>query len=745
MRSSLYIRNSWSPLLVTLVCFYLQNFTYANTVEVSIVIDSKSCDLERIAATELESMIERLYAVKAEVVAKQSESKQPIITFLIGQTATNSPFATTLENEAVSLSQQGLIIKTIAGTTPIVIIRGGSPIATLWAVYELGEQLGIRYLSDRDIYPNAKPAAWKPLPHLNLVKEPNFKVRCWRVLNEHAMGPVSWSLEETRRFLKQLVKMKFNRIHPYLWPAQPFVNYEFHGVSKGPGVMFLNWKFPIIETTIGRDRFGKMTTFTNPEFVGANSDEEVQNRSIALAQQIIQEANQLGLETDLGIMPTEWPRHFLKVIPGTQPCVQAGDLTCVPGPALSVDDPMLREMVTTIIRAYIETYPKIDVLRLSLPEHPAWYAHAQECYERLGKQYDLSQIGTFEELCKKALSRTTYPGGGKRVELWMRESLATIYLLDSLVRDKGLLKRPGGGPDIRLSYDYIPEELLPLVAQIVPAGGEAVSFIDYTASRQLQRIDLLRQPPLPGINRLLILTLGDDNVGVLPQLATGSLHQLLSEMRTHGWTGYSTRFWNLGEQDPAMHYLAHASWDDKVTPSQAYEDQVQHVCGIDAVAPAIKAFTNVEKVTQGLDQHGLNFGFPVPDMMEKHRTSGGLSEELKKDREIYTSALADMQEATSLSKPEGTFYTDYFIARLRFAVRYLDACDAFGKAGAAFAAGEKQAANQYAQAALKAIDEALQNSADVARDHGELGAVATMNEFCRKPILNLLDTLKQAK
>jgi hypothetical protein len=52
-----------------------------------------------------------------------------------------------------------------------------------------------------------------------------------------AHGPVSWSLEENRRFLRQIAKMKYNRIHVSLWPTQPFVHYRFRGMEKPLGVM----------------------------------------------------------------------------------------------------------------------------------------------------------------------------------------------------------------------------------------------------------------------------------------------------------------------------------------------------------------------------------------------------------------------------------------------------------------------------------------------------------------------------
>ena len=269
---------------------------------------------------------------------------------------------------------------------------------------------------------------------------------------------------------------------------------------------------------------------------------------------------------------------------------------------------------------------------------------------------------------------------------------------------------------------------------MVPPGGEVLSFIDYTASRQLRQRDLLRQPPPKDLPTSLIFTLADDNVGVLPQLATGSLHQLMKELRVNGWSGFYTRYWTIGDMDPTVHFLARASWDADVTPTQAYEDLIGHVCGAASVTPALEAFQIIEEITKGLDQHGLGFGFPVPSMMTKHYASGGLSAAIKADHARYREALARMRAARKQSRPAGHRFLDYLVGRLVFAVKYLDAAEHFGATATAEKAGEPDAAAQHAEQACQAIRAALQAWADVAEDHGDLGAVALMNHYCYRPI-----------
>src|SRR4029077_2162753 len=105
------------------------------------------------------------------------------------------------------------------------------------------------YLLNGDFIPEKRQAF--QLPELKARREPNLSLRCWRVWHAHAFGPESWGIEEQRRVMDQLVKMKFNAILVYLWPYQPFVHYEFRGVKKSSGDLFFGWKYPLDRDVIG--------------------------------------------------------------------------------------------------------------------------------------------------------------------------------------------------------------------------------------------------------------------------------------------------------------------------------------------------------------------------------------------------------------------------------------------------------------------------------------------------------------
>ena len=178
------------------------------------------------------------------------------------------------------------------------------------------------------------------------------------------------------------------------------------------------------------------------------------------------------MQTGLSIQPFEWPKEFMKVLPGSEPAHQLGSLTAGPGPNQSMYDPLVREMIATIVRAYVETYPEADYLLIGMPEHRNWIGLAQESYEQLCARYDVKNLDSYEELCGRARNRTAYSGGGERAEVQVKGDLVALCLFDSLLREKRLLERPGERGKIKLVYMEVSQELFPLVARMVPPGGE---------------------------------------------------------------------------------------------------------------------------------------------------------------------------------------------------------------------------------------------------------------------------------
>ncbi|RPI83616.1 MAG: type I-F CRISPR-associated protein Cas7f/Csy3, partial [Planctomycetaceae bacterium] len=136
--------------------------------------------------------------------------------------------------------------------------------------------------------------------------------------------------------------------------------------------------------------------------------------------------------------------------------------------------------------------------------------------------------------------------------------------------------------------------LYPVLDQIVPQGSATLNFIDYTARRTVASRDLLGKIPAAKVESSLILTLADDNVGVLPQSSHSALHELVQDLKRYGWAGFSTRYWMPGDLDFVAYYLSRASFVSGLTPQQALADLItQGLAGKSHVLLQVTAFARL--------------------------------------------------------------------------------------------------------------------------------------------------------
>ena len=225
-----------------------------------------------------------------------------------------------------------------------------------------------------------------------------------------------------------------------------------------------------------------------------------------------------------------------------------------------------------------------------------------------------------------------------------------FYFYDRLLNQLRVLQGTRR-PDMKFIYATGAEELYPLLERILPRGSETLSFVDYTPSRIVRRREKLRNLPTRKIPSSLIYTLEDDNVGLLPQLTTGSLCQLTRELVRHGWAGFSTRYWMIGGQDPCVAYLSRAAWHSGVAPDRVYRDQLRVVCGPPCVEDMLTVFQEVENVTRDMEWHELGFAFAAPGMMMKHWTPEPMPDDLLEDRRGYQRASKQRGEPAAKLPP----------------------------------------------------------------------------------------------
>ncbi len=246
----------------------------AERPSVTVVTGPNAPKLELFAAKELAGQFEKLFQAKVSIVESLPVGAENII--LIGSPKTNSAIAKTDWPEGIS--DQGHLLKSSGKK---LIVGGGSPVATLWAVYELGHSFGIRYLLHGDFLPVEKPEF--TLAGFDDVLEPGIRVREWVVVDEGPASQESWGLADHEKLLTQLAKLKFNQVAlpVHLWQT-------FEG-------SFFGEDFPVSGDTAGRSVFDGAKVFENPDFVDAKTNDDLIAAGKKLIDDYTKAAGTLGI------------------------------------------------------------------------------------------------------------------------------------------------------------------------------------------------------------------------------------------------------------------------------------------------------------------------------------------------------------------------------------------------------------------------------------------------------------------
>jgi len=712
----------------------------AERPRVAVIVARDAPELERLAASELRGYLRQVFGIRASTAHRVGEGADE---FLILGAATDQAVAKALSREPLpDLGEQDIVLQALAVRgRPALLIDGGSPRARLWGVYELAERWGVRHLLHGDVLPQGKGVGGgSPVAKAGLrageriILRPQLPVRQWRVVNDFAMGPESWGIADYRPVLDQLARLKFNRILVNIYPYQPFLHLEVGGIRRQSAHLWYDFHYPLTDDMIGRSLFGEGREFRNPDLPLGADYEAFAAAGERHIHALMAHAKARGMQVVISATLTEFPPEFAPLLPGAQKVHQLGEMGIVPGPETDVDCPEIAQLAAAVLQATVNTYPEAGYVALGMPEFRQWADVYERAWEKLDRKYRISEVRPLEAVLAQAQSRAEYPGGAQRAVQEVKGDIVALYFCDRLLTDLHVL-RDTARPDMRFVFVAVAEELFPILPRVLPPGSETMNQIDYTPSRVVKRRAVLGDLPVKDLPSTLVYTLHDDNVGVLPQLTTGSLHELTQDLRRYGWAGFSTRYWLIGDHDPCVAYLARAAWDASAMPESVYRDQIEAVCGEACVEEMLTVFREVEATTVGLEWHGLGLTFPVPGMMMKHWTPGPLPPELVADRESYERALEAARHARpQATSEEGRAYVEYWIGRLEFGIGYLDTIEHVREAATAESAGDGSEAARCTEAAVESARKALEAYASVARDRSDLGAIATMNEYVWRPL-----------
>ncbi len=719
--------------------------------DVAICVSPAADELRGFVATELQHYLEKLFGIRARIVDGPAPGAAHC--FLLG--LSSDPHIQQAAGSLPALSSQGHVVRRVSPDT--VVLAGGGSAAVAWAVYELVERYGVRYLLHEDVFP-AAPGPFH-LPDADAVCEPLLEIRSWRQFNVLPTGPLMWTLQQQRSFIRQLFKLKFNGIYLCLWPHQPMVEYEVRGIRRQSAHMLFGQKIPIDDDTIGREHLPDTPFLGSPEFIGAETFPDLLAAGRRFVGGILDCAQDLGMRTAIAIQPLEFTREFAPLLEElNEDILQLGAFTRAEHGDLT--NPGHMELARATIAAYLDEYARVDEVFLGMPEHPQAEQRFEECWQELDAKYHLGPEYRADELVAKARRNYLAAGGVKRAERSFKSVIAMLHFFDTFFSTGDLLER-AADRDIRigLSLGSAVENVLPFIDRLLWDGAALNTALDYTTSRAVRRVPVMEKVDSDKVPAALVLTFQDDNVGSLPQVATENIHVLVRAMHRLGWRGYFTRFWPVGDLDPAAAYLARASWDATVTPRSAYNDHFAHVYGETSVKPLCQAMRILEDATVILDLGFLGLIFPVLGFMKRYMTSDGpMGEGLFHVRAMYQVARGTLERLKGLPGPAARDSNlAYWISRLDFSIHALNEIDLLCQGGVelnaakaalasgdddAAAAGEKLAlARSFYDRAAAEGEAGLRAVAATVRDDSDRSSLAAYYHFLVREVRQLAGEL----
>lgn len=711
--------------------------------KVAVIVGNNASDLENFAASELCGYLNKLFDIQVQPTTKQPGSSDAV--FLIGSPASNP-----LIKSFPQVSDQGIVIQRVPGKTPTLIVGGGSPRATMWAVYELAERWGVHFLTDGDALP--KKSAFS-LPDLNLKMEPTFRVRAHGTTNvDFADSGEGWGIKDFRRLIDQLAKMKYNRLNlgGYAW--QPYLQYEVDGIKRQTVALWYGFHYPITPDMPGRSAFpADAKEFWNPDLPLHGTPDEILKAGVQLQHQLIDYGKSRGMECVTSATVSEYPKEFAPILGGSVPIRMMGQLTTTPGPDTKLDDPGLHKLASTVVRTTIDTYPKVDRVNISINEWRQWTDQYQRAWDALDKKYQIGEITTLDRVLDASRHRAGYGWGinfskadlEKKASDEVKGDLASLYFFDWLVKESGAVSG-SKRPDMKFVYWGFAEELYPILPKVLPPNSELEVMPDNFLTHLLQRPGVLKTLSGGPIQPIINLTMDDDNIGIIPQSTTSSLQKVLEILRESQWEGFVARERFPGDHDTERAYLARAAWDANADPDKIASAQLKAACGDRCGAELLTTMHSIDDATIVWERDDEHFSFPVPSLLMKYWKAGPLPDYLEENRKNYDRGWQAAQRALTTATPEGKSLAEFWAKRMEFSVKYITAVQFVRRAASAEAAHQPQQAVEEATKGLASLRESIEAYAAVARTQSDRGSIAVAVEYGYRPLEKKIADLKLA-
>lgn len=700
----------------------LQGMAHADVPQ--IVVGKDAPALERLAAEEVAEAIQSLSGEKASIAAALPDGSAPVI--LIGTPETNPAVKAALRDAWPKLSDQGHVLKSArVDGRPALVVGGGSPVATFWAAAELAHRWGIRSL----LMGNLKPVEKKPLTldGFDAVLEPALKHRAWTMMDATPVGPAAWGLADHKKLLRQLARLKFNRIDLDIACWQPFFQWHHKDVAKASSLLWPEGPIKVDGDTAGRAAFKGLPVFDNPDFAGKTTDADRTKAGIALLTGIIDEAHRLGMTVGIAIAPFEFAKEFEGLLEDAEPAFENGDLAVMPGEKSPLYSDDVQQMALAQVKAILEAYPKIDALLLDAPVDS--HGDAVKAWKALQAAGTISKTATPEAILNEARTRKGILSGDEGQTL-VGAQVAALPALRRLAEHPDVSRRKDGSL-LDVEITGIDPALARLALRITPDGVGPL-FVP-------------EEPPAEPVTAPLKLVgsldWSDLHVGVLPRFHTQAAAAAMKNLRERKWRGFRVHAPIAGGMDPTALFVSRAAFDEELTPEASLRDLLDTIAGEGVSDRVLKAFTLIEDAVKDTDFASLADASPDDQVLLRHQGLQSAPEWWAKVRDANTHAMDEMYRANTRAREGGREFTLYYARKFEFGMEVMNALEAARLASAAAGEGNKEKQTEQLEKAVESLYGALNAYAAVARDPSDRGVIALLNQHGYRVYQEQLDAL----
>ncbi len=560
-----------------------------------IVVGDKANPSDQFVAAELQRYLETLSGAKLEIVSAhemRGQAKGKSI-LLVGGPGSNELVRQAIDRRQVSfegLKPEGYILRRISVEgQPALVVAGNDEAATMYAAYDLLERLGFVFLLTKDMLPEKR--ADVALPSLDERVEPAFPRRGIHVDNCYP-NQTMWSLEDWKKTLDQMAKMRMNYLQVFWFPNTPWLTYEYHGEknflgdasTKESGYMLWSAEqgsYLVKDMTVGREHF-KYPRIAPPEMQDVQTPDQAFQKSQDLLRTVIAYAKTRKIKTWLAIDPVSVPPNL-----GRFARNRAGDLPFQPilgGAYMCPADPVAHEINESRLKSLFATYPEAEGYFLWFPElYP-------NCDDEKSRAYTLQERPKF--FPDESLHWTAYANGYERnADRVVDSDVGTVELMRSALEARDRIN-----PQAKVGIGAFGRGFVyPLLDKMF---AKDVPFTDMISRAIWTPMGVpMGDYGNMGDRERTLITRSDCDSHMLGMQFNVNMYykdRTFEGALENGVAGHITQVNRARGMEQNEKFMAEGAWKPHLTPDRFYQDYVRRIFGDSAAPEMLKAYQTLE-------------------------------------------------------------------------------------------------------------------------------------------------------